>query len=423
MPNSPRKSLRPWLAKVLRGAFLLLPIALPWQCRMDDIAVYWRWAQAFAQGARPYLDFPVEYPPLALMAVMVPTFGAWTLGTYAWHYVVFLWLLDGVQRQWSMPSWAQSITHLGFFTALEALLYVTCYRRLDLFAVIAVSFGLAVFIRQPHSFKAWSLMAVATGIKLYPIVLWPPMAVYAWRQGVGYRRLAQQLGLFFFLASALLAAPCLWSPESGLDWLRYHQHRGLQAASNYVALHVMAGHFQQPIVTAFRYGAVEVAEPWATEMLRWANVATPAAWLITLVATLPRLRTGLGLYRVALALVLALLLTAKVLSPQYALWLVPLTVAAIGPKGRLDLPLGGLVFGICLTTSMLYPGETLMLNGQAKRQIALIARGFCMALAWGWLLIRPERSPPKGTGPSVLTPKPSTIHPCPDPWQHAGAPP
>jgi hypothetical protein len=118
--------------------------------------------------------------------------------------------------------------------------------------------------------------------------------------------------------------------------------------------------------------------------------------MVTLALMLPRAKSPLGLYRTALAQLAMLIVTAKVLSPQYIIWLLPLGVLALGPPGKTDRVLVGLLLGLSVATSMLYPGETLLLAGDIKRQGALMGRAALLVALWSHLVLRPQRLPERG---------------------------
>jgi hypothetical protein len=64
----PLLALLPCIALLL-GAQLSWPLISQWQ---GDLEIYARYADQIVQGRLPYRDFPVEYPPLALVPFVVP---------------------------------------------------------------------------------------------------------------------------------------------------------------------------------------------------------------------------------------------------------------------------------------------------------------------------------------------------------------
>ena len=378
--------------RAARWSLLLLPLALPWRCRLDDLGAYWAWGQALRAHGWPYRDFAFEYPPLALTPLVLPAILTCSRGGFVAAYTVALSALDVGMRLTAMPWRTRDLTGIAIGTLLQLPLYAVALRRLDGVAVAAVTLALHLLVRRPHGQAAWAALGVGLGIKLYPALLWPPMALYAWRRGARRR----QLALGAVVAAAGLAVPtavaAVGAGAGALQWLHYHHDRGLHGATTYVAWHLLRAGLGTPLPTAFRHGTQEVTAPWAEGALAWAPAFTAVAGATTLAAMLPRQRDAAGLYRTALALLVALVLTAKVFSPQYVLWLLPLTLAAARLSSGTDRPLvGGMVAVACLT-GMLYPGETLMLAGQPRRQVALVARTAVLAGLWLYLVVGRKRS-------------------------------
>ena len=378
------------------GAALLLPLAVPWHGRWDDVGLYAAWGAKLMAHAVPYLDFAVEYPPGALGALLLPAALAHCGGPFQLYFVLWAWAIDGAQRLWAFPPAARTLGRQWLYTALQLPLYAVFFKRLDVFAAALTTVALTALVRRPRAWAPWAWLAGGVLIKLYPLVLAAPMALYAWRRGLSWAALCGRLVYLGGLLAGVLAAAAAWAGPQSLDWVGYHEGRGLQVTSSYVACHLLAGGIGQTLPAAMRFGALEIDAPWAAAAARLAPKLMVLGQVLTLALMLPRAKSALGLYRTALAQTAMLIATAKVLSPQYIVWLLPLGVLALGPKGRADRILLALLLGLSITTSMLYPGETILLAGQAKRQLALIGRCALLGGLWAYLVARPERLPGRG---------------------------
>lgn len=375
------------------GAALLLPLAVPWRGRWDDVGLYAAWGAKLFAHAVPYRDFAVEYPPGALGALLVPAALAHVGGPFQLYFVLWAWAVDGAQRLWLLP---RASARQWLYTALQLPLYAVFFKRLDVFAAALTTLALTALVRRPHAWAPWAYLALGALIKLYPLMVVAPMALYAWRQGLAFWALGCRLLLGGGVLAGALAATAAWAGPQSLDWIGYHGGRGLQATSCYVAYHLLTGGVGQTLASAMRFGALEIDAPWAADAAALAPKLMVVGQMVTLALMLPRAKSPLGLYRTALAQLAMLIVTAKVLSPQYIIWLLPLGVLALGPPGKTDRVLVGLLLGLSVATSMLYPGETLLLAGDIKRQVALMGRAALLVALWSHLVLRPQRLPERG---------------------------
>jgi hypothetical protein len=313
-------------------------IALPEPVRLGftiDLDLYRRYGLEILAGQTPYRQVPVEYPPLALVPMLLPLLGAAPpatvdLATYTWRFVALaaalavavgglLWWATGSRRT------------LALWTALVGLSWVAAIFRYDLWPSLALLSGVLLAGGRPGS--AGLALGAGTMLKLFPATALPILAGAAIveRDRYGATRLVAGFGLVILLVAGwawLVAGP------ASLDWLRYQEDRGLQiesvGASILLALHVLAG---LPVDWNDEFGAMQVVAAGSRELV------TIAPWiealLLAIVVGLAVRRFRLderGLGRVplqsmvlaSLAALAAPLLGSKVLSMQYVLWLLPL---------------------------------------------------------------------------------------------------
>jgi hypothetical protein len=206
------------------------------------------------------------------------------------------------------------------------------------------------------------------------------------------RRLTTECGTAAFLAT-VSAGLALWFAIGGRHvWesLGYHAGRGLEVESLYGgALFLWGTIAGTDVLWDFNYKAFHVTPEWGA---RLAALALPIQAAVLLLVMARFWRSGMidGM-RYSAASVLAFIITGKVLSPQYLIWLFPFLAVLQGPTGRLARRI--FLLG-CLTTAMLYPGPgfVMVLNHQAGAIFLLNLRNVLLVWLLAWLLFGPQES-------------------------------
>ncbi len=177
-----------------------------------------------------------------------------------------------------------------------------------------------------------------------------------------------------------LAAWFALGGRSVLDSLGYHARRGLEVESLYGGALFLWGTATGTVVPwVFDYKAYHVGPAWGAWL---APMAFPIQFATLLLVMVQFRRSGMteGM-RYSAAAVLAFIITGKVLSPQYLIWLFPFLVVLDGRIGRLARQIFLLA---CITTAMLYPGPgfVMVLDHQAGAILLLNLRNGLLI----WLL-------------------------------------
>jgi hypothetical protein len=335
----------------------LTPI-LDFRGPQGDVGLYLDKAYELLRGRVPYRELPLEYPPFALVPMVVPyaiwPFGPPTLNVYAWLFagqmavlLVALALVVGrivrIRASWRRvepgdePATAHSDLRseqrrVGIqllLLAAGASLALTW--RFDLFPVLLATVGLwAALEHRPVAAGA----AIGAGIlaKLFPLVLAPALAV-AWLVPRDRFRLTQ----FASVAGVVVVGGMLpfvaLAGYSAFAFVGYQADRGLQIESVGGGLVLLWGLISGvPITLESPFSAWE-----ATGMLARAVLALTSAALFAGLGALALLawrraraeatREGAvspgTIVTFATAAILVLMLTSKVFSIQYIVWLVP----------------------------------------------------------------------------------------------------
>jgi hypothetical protein len=324
----------------------------------------------------PYRDFPFEYPPLPLAVMALPRLFASSLAAYRLAYGILAALLtlgaawigvilcndlgaDGPKDPWR---------RMALFVLAMGPILVS---RFDALPALLVAAAVVLLLRD-RFFAAGLLAGAAVMTKLYPLLLLVPWAATLW----GERRERGAISLMAGAAIAILgiASPFLWlCPEAFIRstfvyGARPFQVEGLVGAATVLAVGKSA------IVGSF--GSYNVTSPeWLGKA--WALLLPVAIVTCSVLATRQarreppasqeeRVRRLLAWTAAVLALVL---ITSKVLSPQYLIWLVPLGVTTTGPK------LHRWAIAAAALTQVFYPILYDLFVEHGSRLVALIVVG------------------------------------------------
>jgi uncharacterized membrane protein len=295
------------------------------------------------EGQIPYSDFASEYPPLALLTFIIPALFFRSLSPYFTAFAAEIFLFDllaialivYISRRLNMST-ARSFTLYTLFIAFVAGPIVI--QRYDLVPAVLILAALAALIKGKNK-TAWAVLALGVMTKLYPLVIAPLFVIWHITKSQ-YKQLVR--GVIVFLAVIfVIAIPWIIIDAQGF-WgsISYHLERGLHAESfggSLVLLGQLLGWTQ--VEGGFSYGSYNLTSPLA-DNISTASFYIMAAILIALyllfalqlkkgqdsITSLetPAIETEALLLRYASLAVIAFLLSSKVFSIQYVIWLCPL---------------------------------------------------------------------------------------------------
>ncbi|MDO8472778.1 MAG: glycosyltransferase 87 family protein [Dehalococcoidia bacterium] len=305
-------------------------------------------ASAVFKGQLPYRDFIFEYPPLALAALLPPRIFGSDSTSYGnalgWEMLLLdvatLVLVALAARRLRIPVWQA----LGAYTAAMLTLGSLVVQRYDLLPALLVTAALFCFTLRKYTL-CWVLLALAVGAKLYPAVLVPLLALYHFKRN-DYASLTRGITAFAVTVGITFIPWAILAPAGVRLSMEYQLGRGLQIETTYASA-LMAGHTlgMTSLQVAFLHGADDLVSPLATMLASASSFILPLALLATYAAYaatrpvahaapcvtesgLPDSRYMALFWSLSLA---AFLLTGKVLSPQFLIWLIPLLALASGP--------------------------------------------------------------------------------------------
>jgi uncharacterized membrane protein len=361
----------------------------------SDIIPLWG-AEGLADGAVPYRDHAVEYP--------VVTGGfMWVTAelTHGWHALAVNHWLPGKDDAVTFGVLTcVLLAAAGLFTVAATAGAAGLERRWD--AAIFAASPLLVF----HAFTNWDLLAMAfmsgalwawaqrrpvlTGVliglgaaaKLYPALLLIPLFLLAYRSRSW--RPAVWAAISAVLVWLAVNLPVAFSWSKG--WWEFYSFNGKRGASEETLW------FLLPRLT----DANAIAHPSTWTVVVVAGLAMIGiAWLAIAAPATPRLA------QLTFLVVAAFLLTSKVWSAQYSIWLVPL-IALARPKWRLALLYQASEIAVWIGKMLLLldgtdPNKALTYQGftvivMTRDALLLLLMGLVVREIW-----RPELDPVRGS--------------------------
>lgn len=337
-----RTALRAWLvaAPVFLACSAVPSGGLGRERGYVDVDLYGRYAQGLLDGRIPYRDVFVEYPPGAFVVLVPPALVTDDHYRFAFKALMVVVALGGL---WCVARLLVGLgagprrlaLALGFLAVSPLMLGSVWLNSYDAWpAVLSVAALLAVV--SGFVALAFACLGLAFAAKVYAVVLVVPAALYvASRWG---RRAVVRASAAFALAAALVVAPFAAASAGGV-WssIRSQAERGLHIESLGASL----------LLAADRLGLYDATVTAGSTTAKSRDLAGPAPDTIAVISTLllavaiaavwiAFARSARDPQRLALAFaggVAAVLAFSKVLSPQYAEWLLFLVPLAAGAGG------------------------------------------------------------------------------------------
>jgi Glycosyltransferase family 87 len=356
-----------------------------------DLVIYHEYGRRLLQGSIPYLDFKVEYPPLALAPMTLPLLvappGGLTEVDYLWRFTLMEGVLAAAGGWLIFRATDHSRTALVWWAVLVSVAWASVALRYDLWAVLCVLVAVLVVDRRPGT--AGVAVGLGAMLKLYPIALLPVLCAWAIarRDGPGLARLLA--GCASVVVVVMAAAWALAGPES-LQWLLYQADRGLQIESLgsglLMGLHVLFG---QPVDVTRGFGTIQVESSGSDLLVAASPIALALLLGLVVLVALRRFRLDedrLGrvprppIVLASVAAIAAVLVGSKVLSVQYVIWLLPFVPF---------LPVGmrWLVLAIAALSTAIYTVDyQALMHLEAPWILALVVRNGLLAALLAWLV-------------------------------------
>lgn len=303
----------------------------------------------------PYRDYLWEFPPLSLVPVLAAHVGG---PVYAGVFTAMMIALEYGSLEILRRAFPERGGMIARWWHLSVLpLAALTWFRLDFLAVIFTTAGVAALVRRRPAGR-WVVLGFAAK-------LWPAVLVV----GLCLQRRMREAVVAAAGCAALVALWWSWAPAGMATFLAYRRGGGLQVESTLGALRMLLG--GRPTV---------VSGAWVIGDGGWGWV-DPAGLVLVCIATVAVLvwgtRRTLDPIRVCGALTVLLLLSSRILSPQYLVWMAPFAVLIAARGDRLC----GAAFAVSswLTLVVMLNYDALLLGG-TKVGLVLVARNLALVL-------------------------------------------
>ena len=368
--------------------------------RLQDVNNYEVWSHYLtAHHALPTGE-AWQYPPGAAFLMLLPRLGP---GSYADSFVGLMLLFDLVGLGLLALLGRRSGNYTGVWVWLLGipLLGALPVLRFDLVPAVIGIAALVVIHRRPAWFGA--LAGLGASIKLWPIVL----LFGEWDR----RRLIRAAGAAVGALAVVFLVSALAFGDS-TSFLDGQGNRGLQeeavATAPWQVSEIVNGDAPD---RAIRHGAWEIATGTADTVagaLEWLTLlalAAAAAWWALRARAIRGGRADLAGAAVSrdfvFTVVLLLVVTSRVLSPQFMIWLLGLAAVVLtAGTPRLARPAWLVIGATILSTSAFGSPESALI-----RNLALLAAAMDASIAMLALMRSPlaPTEPVRATGPPALT--------------------
>ena len=305
---------------------------------LADLTLYYETAGRIMMGQVPYRDFQMDYPFFSIIPILLPGLLNMLFGsTFEFYCVLFALqnLLFAAATAIFLAKTKIEGQHIKSrikFYVLLILISLPVYLfRYDAFPAFLT--GIIVFGIRKNAFLSGMAWVIATGSKLYPLVLGPVLLVYYLINKNFKRLFAGLLGVgVTLLCTLIFTLPVIGT--SVFDVVSRHKLRGIQIESVTGGFLLILAKLKLLIVTpVFNFGSVNIDTPSSGIILSWTMFISPIVFLLLLchfviILLSEKRRTGeisqIHIIRSFGIMILAFLLLNKVLSPQYLIWLFPL---------------------------------------------------------------------------------------------------
>jgi hypothetical protein len=319
----------------------------------------------------PFHALPLEYPPLTLVLFSLPFFAPLPLHYYTIMFAILMALIM-VLMYWLLLRYAQRGAALAFALYMLIGAWALTDSRFDI-APAALTLICVMLAEGKRWTYAYIALAFAFLLKIYPLLFLPALFIAEqqdarrfympqrplnlasipgelWQTLRGFRSWRWKNTIIFF--AIVLGVTGFFSllnfHGAVVSQLSYFANRPVQIESTGSPILFLGAHFGYPVKNIFSFGSYNVVS----------SLGGPVEFILGLLFIVGYLyclfiqwRGKLDVTQAFIAILLVFIVTGKVFSPQYLIWLIPL-LAYSGAYNRFWLIIW---VPISLLTTYIYP--------------------------------------------------------------------
>src|SRR5437588_2200645 len=296
----------------------------------------------------PLHALPHEYPLLAIIP-----FTLTLLVPYQWfllEFAVWMTLVAGI-IYFILKRSISTGAALAFAFYLVIGNWATALARFDLIPV-ALTLGAVILAERSRWRWAFALLALAILLKFYALVLIPPLFIAQQLQyrGSKWYALRRWDGMLTFLAVCVVVTSIslVLSVDGTLGPFEYFRDRPVQVETLAAAILWIGQLAGYQVQYAYTFGSLNVISDLSSKVSLLGTLCFAAGLLYTYWL---QLRGKLDVFTASLLALLISMITGKIFSPQYLMWVAPF-IAYIGKSNWKWLLSWGIV---CVLTTSIYP--------------------------------------------------------------------
>lgn len=325
-------------------------------CYTDVVPLYS--ARGLDRGLVPYLEADNEYPVLTGLSMAAAEVPARSHASF-FNWTALILTFGALATAWALH---RMVHRRALFFALAPTLAVYGFMNWDLIAVALATVGTLAFLRERDK-TAGIFLGLGIAAKLYPLFLLVPFVAGRVREGRTYRA--------FHIAAWAAAA-----------WIAVNLPFAILAPERWSFFYRLSSTRPADWDTVWLLPQYKLGLSTGTVNLL-AGATFVALVALVWIATARR-RPGFHVWTLAFPILVLFLLTSKVYSPQFSLWILPLFALTL-PDIRLFLAFQAADVAVFVTRFSWFaefePGDL----PSAAFQLALVARALVLLIcvvAW-----------------------------------------